>query len=582
MSSQHQALSHIWLKISLGRILLLFKRLSVSQLLLLAFLVAGLLPAMLVSALSFYQARTVLKKEISRDMQTLSETVANDVARMMFERVQNVASWSRLAIMQELQIDDVDKRLSTFLQELHTSYGGVYRSIYVLNNQNKVVASSDAQQLNKIYATRPIWFSGETNQPIAFYKIENNVLAISQAIHMTNENQVIGQLVVELNWQQVQDLLNSAVRKPSAAALFSEDGHVIAATSNWNTTTGHEMRAISQLNRQSVVPKWQVRVEKLRSVAIAPLTRLGYIFLALLATTLLLAAFLVRPIAHAITRPLANLSAFVRSFKQEHLSEVPKTGPPEVQELGIAFEGLMQDLAKTQANLTRAAKLAVVGEMAAAMSHEVRTPLGILRSSADLLLREPALTKDGKEVLGFIISETVRLNKLVSTLIDSARPRAAVFIEVDITQLVRNTVALLSTQAESKKIEIGIEYTKALILAVDVDQMTQVLMNLIMNAIQILPIGGKVNVHLYQKQHRVYIEIADNGSGISIENQTQIFEPFFTQRAGGVGLGLAIVRQIVQAHHGEITCSTSQLGGAQFTIQLPMNLKANKPTHANS
>ena len=89
----------------------LIKKLTIRQLLLLAFLLAGLLPAMLVSFLSFYQAKTALKKEITHDLQTLSQTVANSVSRMMFERTQNVASWSQLGIMQELQIDDIDKRI---------------------------------------------------------------------------------------------------------------------------------------------------------------------------------------------------------------------------------------------------------------------------------------------------------------------------------------------------------------------------------------------------------------------------------------------------------------------------------------
>lgn len=92
---------------------------------------------MLVSFLSFYQARAMLKTELTRDMQTLSQTVANDVTSMMFERVRNVVSWSQLAIMQEIRIDDVDKRLSTFLQELHLSYNGVYRTIYVMDLQQK-------------------------------------------------------------------------------------------------------------------------------------------------------------------------------------------------------------------------------------------------------------------------------------------------------------------------------------------------------------------------------------------------------------------------------------------------------------
>ena len=105
---------------------------------------------------------------------------------------------------------------------------------------------------------------------------------------------------------------------------------------------------------------------------------------------------------------------------------------------------------------------------------------------------------------------------------------------------------------------------------VDADQMTQVMMNLVMNAIQVLPEGGNIEVRLKQVGHQAVIEVMDDGEGISAEHQAQIFEPFFTKRAGGVGLGLAVVRQIVQAHGGEISYQTSQMNGAQFTIVLPI------------
>ena len=527
---------------------------------------------MLVSFLSFYQAKTALKKEISRDLQTLSQTVANSVSRMMFERTQNVASWSQLAIMQELQIDDIDKRLSTFLHELQLSYGDVYQTIYVVNTQNKVIASSNPRQLNLKVTTPKSWFSIDAgSKKIAFSVIQNNVLAISQDVIEPNSNQVIGRLVAEFNWQQIHSLLNSAVQKPSTVALLGEQGNALAASANWNDSVGHEMHAQSQFSIQPAAPTWQVRVEKLHSLAVEPVHRLGYIFLALLASTLLFAAFLVTPIAQAITQPLAKLTLFVRSFKQEQLAETPKTGPPEVQELAIAFENMMQDLAKTQANLTRAAKLAVVGEMAAAMSHEVRTPLGILRSSADLLLREPKLSKDGKEVLGFIISETERLNRLVSTLIDSARPRLPQFVAVDLAGLITQITSMLRGQAEPKNVALNLELSESVIAEIDHDQITQVLMNIVLNAIQILPSGGQIFVRLYQNQDVAIIEVADNGPGINEANQAHIFEPFFTQRAGGVGLGLAVVRQIVQAHGGDIRYSSSQFGGAQFTISLPIH-----------
>jgi signal transduction histidine kinase len=231
---------------------------------------------------------------------------------------------------------------------------------------------------------------------------------------------------------------------------------------------------------------------------------------------------------------------------------------------------MIQDLEKSQENLTRAAKLAVVGEMAAAMSHEVRTPLGIMRSSADVLLREPALSADGREVLGFIISETERLNKLVSTLIDAARPRNPNFNPIDLTQLIYRVIALLQSQAQAKQITLEFSQTEVMTVLADEDQMTQVLMNLLINAIQILPAQGKVALHLEKHTHNIKLTVVDNGPGIQVDSQSQVFEPFFTQRAGGVGLGLAVVRQIVHAHRGDISYRNSVTGGAEFTIILPI------------
>ncbi len=549
----------------------MIKHLSIRQLLLLAFLLAGLLPAMLVSFFSFYQAREALKREITRDMQTFSGTVANDIERVMFERVQNVHSWSQLAIMQDIQIGDIDKRVSTFLQELRLSYGDVYQSIYVIDSKGKVVAASNAQQIGKQSALANHWFQVKlANKSLNFGHIQYSSLPISQEIFDVNSNQKVGVLVAEFNWQVIQNLLNNAVQNPTAAALLDSNNRLLAATPNWEKIQArHEIRANKNLSNKMNLQGWQVRIEKLHSVAVAPVHRLGYVFLALLLTTLFFAALLVKPIAQAITRPLAQLTQFVGGFSKDQVKLAPKEGPPEVQALAIAFEKMMQDLKKSQADLTRAAKLAVVGEMSAAMSHEVRTPLGILRSSADLLLREPKLTTEGKEVLGFIISETERLNKLVSTLIDAARPRQPNMVEVNLAEIAANAIALLKSQAQAKNIHIIYGQTEAVNLLADADQMTQVMMNLLMNALQILPNGGKIELNLRDEKGRVVMDFIDDGPGILAESQAQIFEPFFTQRSGGVGLGLAVVRQIVQAHGGEIGYQDSPQKGAQFTITLP-------------
>lgn len=552
---------------------MLKKPLSIRQLLLLAFLLAGLLPAMLVSFLSFYQARIALKSEISHDLQTLSNTVASNVESMLFERFHNVHSWSELAIMQDIQIGDIDKRLATFLQELVISYGGIYQKIEVVDTNNVIVASSVPKNLGLTTQPFATWFQVNIGQKtIDVYPIETHQtasLAISKAILSPDAGKVQGRLIAYFNWQLVLDKLNQSVQDSTAAALFDEQNHAIASTRNWaKIHAEHGMHANSTFSG-STSPKWRVEIEKLHSVAVAPVHRLGYVFLALLITTLVFATFLVTPIAKAVTAPLSQLTHFVRHFFLDQTSQLPTSGPAEVQELSSAFKKMISELEASQKNLERAAKLAVVGEMAAAMSHEVRTPLGILRSSANVLQREPQLSKEGHEVLGFIISETERLNNLVSSLIDAARPRLPAFTEVNLSALAIKCIAMLSAQAQTKNVQLDCHADQDYLIKADSEQMTQVLMNLLINAIQMLPNHGKVEVGITALQDTIQLTIADNGPGIPAGSQAQIFEPFFTQRAGGVGLGLAVVRQIVHAHQGEISYSPSQQGGAQFTITLP-------------
>jgi signal transduction histidine kinase len=546
------------------------KALSIKQLLLLAFILAGLLPAMLVSFLSFNQASNALRKEISHDLQTLSTTVAGDVERTLFERLQNVQSWSQLGLMQEVLIGDVDKRLSIFLSESQHAYDQEYRALHVLDMQHRLVASSQASKIGQQYQLPPHWFAVKLgSRYLQLYVIQQDILTISQIIEDSDTQQPIGYLLAEFNWNLVKKLLNDAVSDQAVAALISEKQHILAASSRW-ADVGHALRVSSVLQGKLNLPGWRVEIQRAHSVAVAPVHRLAYVFLALLAATLIFSLMLVRPIGRAIIQPVERLTQFVRSFHQQTHIAPPKVGPPELQELTQAFEKMIADLEKSQENLTRAAKLAVVGEMAAAMSHEVRTPLGIMRSSADVLLREPALTADGREVLGFIISETERLNKLVSTLIDAARPRTPHFNPMDLTQLIYRVMALLQSQAQAKQITLAFQQTEVMTISADQDQMMQVLMNLLMNAIQILPAQGKVAMQLEKQENSVMLTVSDNGPGIQTESQTQVFEPFFTQRAGGVGLGLAVVRQIVQAHHGEISYRNGVLGGAEFIIVLPI------------
>jgi signal transduction histidine kinase len=156
----------------------------------------------------------------------------------------------------------------------------------------------------------------------------------------------------------------------------------------------------------------------------------------------------------------------------------------------------------------------------------------------------------------------------------------------DIVALLENAVAMLRMQANKKEITLELvinalrdESSKSVLIECDGEQITQVVLNLLLNAIQVLANGSRVMVTLFENQDDVIISVADNGSGVDDALKEQIFDPFFTQRQGGIGLGLAVSKQIVTAHFGSLTVETSHLvaatgnaiasHGADFRVKLP-------------
>ena len=553
------------------------KNLSVKQLLLSTFMLAVLIPSITIATLAFVEARNVLEFEIEHDLNTRAIAAIDEIDRMVFERLQNVASWSQLEVMQDARIGDIDKRLSTFLTDLKNNYSGVYSGLYVIDQRNKIISSSESGAINQTLKLTDRWEQVSLNTThLDLYSIRDEKLPISTMISNEFGATQPYYLVVYFNQQQLKQVLNHAIAGRSAVILRDSHHKIIANTAllqegDYDQTI--KANALSEGFRSFKSLNWQLEIIKYRNDVLAPIKQMGLIILAL-STMILLISFLVAiPVAKHITKPISKLTIFAKNFVSSGIqSKPPEGGPVEIKEMTAAFTSMIANLEKSQENLTRAAKLAVVGEMAAAMSHEVRTPLGIIRSSAQVLMREPQLTKEGREVCGFVVSETERLNKLVSTLIDAAKPRALDLRPNDIIQLAKHAIALLQAEAVKKNIRLHFEASTVLnelILNVDAEQMTQVLLNLLLNAIQILPEGGQVWVAIRNMQSHIQISVADDGVGIPEDKRNHVFDPFFSQRAGGIGLGLAIVRQIVYAHFGEIFVQESPQHGAEFIIRLP-------------
>jgi signal transduction histidine kinase len=550
---------------------MLFQNISIKYILPIAFVVASIVPVSVFTAMAFIESKKTLEAEISQDIQVKTQATMAEIDRMMFERAQNIDSWSKLDVMHELRLGDIDKRLSRFLFELKTSYRGIYHALHAVNLKQQIIASTEADLIGKEFVA----------VQSADYIAQNQQYIFSDKIFDPITGEVSGYLYAVFDWHKVLQIMEDSTGDGRSAALFDASHKLLAETSHWEIYASADAitaTAPSLGYQGSAALPWQLAMSQPKSIAFSPIRALGAIFLLFLLIVAAIASAAALLVANNIAKPIRKLSEFTASFKNLPLSaKVPTSGPKELQELSAAFETMIADLKKSQDDLTRAAKLAVVGELAAAMSHEVRTPLGILRSSAQILMREQGLTAEGQEVCSFILSETERMNKLVNTLLDAGRVRPQEISLTDIVLLAKKTVAMLSSQIQNSKSSITIIGEHSVFAACDADQLTQVLLNLLLNAMQAAKANVHIEINIYADTHNACIDIADNGPGIAAELYERVFDPFFSKRQGGIGLGLAVVRQIIVAHHGSITASRSQFGGALFSIKIPKEKLSHEP-----
>jgi signal transduction histidine kinase len=218
----------------------------------------------------------------------------------------------------------------------------------------------------------------------------------------------------------------------------------------------------------------------------------------------------------------------------------------------------------------RSDRLAALGQLSAGLAHELRNPLGTIRGSAEMLQRSVSAENEiAREVAGFISSEVDRANSLITRFLHFARPLELRPDEADLTQTIDRAVA--NVEREAPAIAIYKNYAPEIPpFSFDAELMERVLYNLILNAAQATAPGGAVTVKTRRALDTAEISVIDRGSGIDAKNLGSIFNPFFTTKAEGVGLGLAIVSKIVDEHGGKIAVESQPGKGSVFQVLLPM------------
>lgn len=229
---------------------------------------------------------------------------------------------------------------------------------------------------------------------------------------------------------------------------------------------------------------------------------------------------------------------------------------------------------RLEQQLHEAQRLATLGKMVAAVSHEIKNPLGIVRSTAEVLGKRITKVAPGNEKLAdIIVEETTRLDGIVREFLDFARPKTPTLAHASVGDLVQRLVRFMEPEFDKMNIDCVLELSPVLPdVPMDVEQIYQVLMNIVINSVQAMPEGGTLFIKSYPLPHgkTVAIEITDTGIGMSEDTMEQIFTPFYTEKNRGTGLGLAITRNIVEQHGGIVTVKSRQGEGTTFTVILEL------------
>jgi signal transduction histidine kinase len=284
-----------------------------------------------------------------------------------------------------------------------------------------------------------------------------------------------------------------------------------------------------------------------------------------------------------LRRPLASMNRTLRSIDASSESKaLPTERLDEVGELARAFAKQLNDLREAQERARRqeqthrqllralqhADKLATIGQMVAQVAHEVGTPLQIIEGRAAALAEssdDPLTRKHAAQIL----TQSERLTRLIQQLLHRARRAGAERTSVEPAHVVRQVVELIEVESKRRGVSVAMELRSCPAIIASVDQVEQVTLNLLTNALRATPQGGHITVSVYAERHEeragCAIVVEDTGSGLDDELAERVFEPFFTTAAstGGLGLGLVIVREILLAHEGHVVLSNRSGGGCR-------------------
>lgn len=280
-------------------------------------------------------------------------------------------------------------------------------------------------------------------------------------------------------------------------------------------------------------------------------------------------------VSKLIARPLAALASGLRQVSAgDYQARMVQEGGRELRELACGFNGMvrqLEELRQREGVMRRRERFAALGEAVAVIAHEIRNPLGIIKTSSEVIRTHGSLPTASERLLTFVLDEVGRIDHLVQDMLDYVSPVTTIEMLVDVRAELANVLEFARPElAKRRVVPLLLASGQDLVVLGDPRQLRQAFLNLVLNAIDAMPEGGQVTAAVSREDGAVIVSIVDSGVGVAAAIAGRMFEPFVTDKAHGTGLGLARVLHVVEAHGGTIAFSSAPGQGTCFTMRLPL------------
>ena len=540
--------------------------------------------AILIGTLSYTRLRRAIEAEAQAELTLLARDVADHLHRQLKESVEEVRTWSRLAIMATLDSGSMDGELTQFLWQ--TLRGRkTYRAIVCLGMDGvRVGGVGEVERIvpgAQAARTRITIVTAEGQPEERLLQIETAAFDPSQPAMR------IGTLAVLVDPRRIMDTIDASVpgAQHASVTLHSRAGPIVFERSGYavreaSSTVGPRrerlLLGVAPVAgvRKTDSPDLEVVVSEPVEVALAGVTALRASLLRMGFLVLAISSALGALLAWWISRPIRRLTNMVEQITERGLlggvGELPHVRG-EVGVLASAFTAMMGSLVAAQEEAAAQSRRAFLGEIAANVAHEVRTPLSVLKAYTQLLALGDLPVAEQRQLAARATAEVDRLNGVVTGLVDLVRTQPTSRRVEPMDQILDRAVTFFAPMAKKAGVKlVRAPMDRTLKVYCSPDQLHQVFLNMIQNALQAMEGPGDIRIHGRRDDGWLEVRVEDSGPGFPRENLSRVFSPFFTTKPDGTGLGLAIAKRIVEEHGGTIAAENTAAGSGCLRVRLPM------------